>query len=211
VVGVVGDVQVAALDAESPPVVYLSVRQAAENRMMLVLKTGVEPASLTGQLRAIVRELDSGVPLYSVARIQDQLAASRAVFSRRLPMMLCGVFASAALALTLIAVYAVSVHEAWSRRREFGIRAALGATPVAIRRLLLGDAVLVSAAGVGLGIIGGIALSRAMTALLYGVGANDLRVYLAVSAVMLVTVLIASLAPAFRAGATNPGIIMRAE
>jgi ABC-type lipoprotein release transport system permease subunit len=50
-----------------------------------------------------------------------------------------------------------------------------------------------------------------MTALLYGVGANDLRVYLAVSAVMLVTVLIASLAPAFRAGATNPGIIMRAE
>lgn len=211
VVGIAGDVQVTALDAESPPVVYLPMQQAAENRMMLVLRTNVSAPSIAGQLRLLVRELDSGVPVYGVARLEDLLGASRAVFSRRLPMILCGVFAVAALALTVIAVYAVSLHEAWARRREFGIRAALGATPGVIRRLILADAVLVSVAGVGVGVLGGIALSRVMSALLYGVGADDLRVYLAASGIMLAMVLMASLAPAWRAGSMNPSIVMRAD
>ena len=211
VVGVVGDVQVAALDAALPPVVYLSMQQAAENRMMLVLRTDVEAASIAGQLRSLVRELDASVPVYAVTRLDDLLAASRAVFSRRLPMILCGVFAIAALALTLVAVYAVSLHEAWTRRREFGIRAALGASPGAIRRLMLCDAIVVSAAGVGLGATGALVLSRAMNALFFGVGANEWRIYLVASAVMLATALLAGLAPAWRAGALNPGIVMRAE
>src|SRR6059058_5840029 len=69
VVGVVGDVQVAALDVDSPPVVYLSHLQMAENRMTLVLRTEIGVASVASQLRAIVKTLDAGVPVYSVTTL----------------------------------------------------------------------------------------------------------------------------------------------
>src|SRR6266545_2721035 len=118
VVGVVGDVQVAALDADSPPVIYLTHLQAAENRMTPVVRTESGAASFANQLRAIVRSLDAGVPVYSVTTLHQQLGESNAVFSRRFPMILCGVFAAAALALTLVALYAICMHEVVTRRTE---------------------------------------------------------------------------------------------
>ncbi len=93
VVGIVGDVQVATLDADSPPVVYLSHLQAADNRMTLVLRTELGIASIANQVRAIVKTLDAGVPVYAVTTLAQQMNDSKAVFSRRFPMMLCGVFA----------------------------------------------------------------------------------------------------------------------
>src|SRR5438093_5961588 len=107
VVGVVGDAQVAALDADSPPVVYLSHLQAAENRMTLVLRTELGVAPVTNQIRGIVKTLDAGIPVYAVSTLDQQLSGSKAVFIRRFPMILCGVFAAAALALTLLALYAI--------------------------------------------------------------------------------------------------------
>ncbi len=132
VVGVVGDVQVAALDADSPPVIYLTHLQTAENRMNPVLRTESGVASVANELRAIVRTLDAGVPVYSVTTLQQQLGESKAVFSRRFPMILLGVFAAAALALTLVALYAICMHEVLTRRREFGIRLAVGGSPGSI-------------------------------------------------------------------------------
>ena len=211
VVGVVGDVQAAALDADSPPVVYLSHLQAAENRLMLVLRTDLEVAAATNQLRAVVRSLDAGIPVYAVARLDEQLGASRAIFSRRFPMILCGVFAVAALALTLVALYAISLHEALTRCREFGIRIALGATPGQIRRLILNDAVLLSGTGVGIGAIGAILVSHSMQALLFGIAATDWRIYIVVAAAVVAAALLSSFAPALRAGSLSPSIVMRQE
>src|SRR2546430_577448 len=164
VVGVVGDVQVAALDADSPPVVYLSHLQIPENRMTLVLRTQMGVASAASQVRAIVESLDAGIPVYAVTTLDQQLSESKAVFSRRFPMILCGVFAAAALALTLVALYAICMHEVLTRRREFGVRLALGGSPGSIRRLILGDAMRLGAAGVGIGRVGATLRSRAVRA-----------------------------------------------
>jgi predicted permease len=211
VVGVVGDVQVAALDADSPPVIYLPHLQAAENRLMVVMRADVGVAVAANQLRSIVTDLDAGVPVYAAARLDQQFGSSRAVFSRRFPMILCGVFAVAALALTLVALYATSLHEVLTRRREFGIRIALGAAPHVIRRLVLNDAILMSATGVAIGAVGALLLTRSIQALLFGVAASDWRVYLVVAATVIATALLSSLAPALRAGAMSPGVVMRQE
>ena len=211
VVGVVGDVQVAALDADSPPVVYLSHLQTAENRLMLVLRTDLGVAAATNQLRELVRSLDAGIPVYAVARLDEHLGASRAIFSRRFPMILCGVFAAAALALTLVALYAIGLHETLTRRREFGIRIALGATPGSIQRLILNDAMLLSGIGVACGAIGAIAVSHSMQALLFGIVATDWRIYAAIAAAVVGAALLSSVAPALRAGSVSPSIAMRVE
>ncbi len=211
VVGIVGDVQVATLDADSPPVVYLSHLQAADNRMTLVLRTELGIASIANQVRAIVKTLDAGVPVYAVTTLAQQMNDSKAVFSRRFPMMLCGVFAAAALALTLVALYAVCMHDVLTRRREFGVRLAVGGSPGSIRRLILREVLLLGATGIGLGAIVAAVVSRSMRALLFGVAATDWRVYGAVAAGVLAAAVLATLGPALRAGAVHPSVVMRVE
>jgi putative ABC transport system permease protein len=211
VVGVVGDVQVTALDTDSPPVVYLSHLQMPENRLTLVLRTGLGVASVTRELREIVKRLDPGVPVYAVSTLDQQLLRSKAVFSRQFPMILCGVFGAAALVLTLVALYAISVHDVLTRRREFGIRLALGAAPNSIRRLILEDAMLVSGAGIGLGVIIAAVVTHSMRAVLFGIAASDWRVYGVVIAGVLASAVLATAGPVRRAGSVNPGALLRAE
>ncbi|PYP98044.1 MAG: hypothetical protein DMD34_02655 [Gemmatimonadetes bacterium] len=134
--------------------------------MTPVVRTQIGVASIASQLRAIVKGLDAGVPVYSVTTLQQQMNESKAVFSRRFPMILCGVFAGAALALALVALYAICMHEVLTRRREFGIRLALGGSPSSIRRLILDDAMRLGAAGIGMGGIVATLVSRATRAVL---------------------------------------------
>jgi putative ABC transport system permease protein len=211
VVGVVRDVQVAALDAVTPPVIYVSHLQLAENRMTLVLRTDLAIAAIANEVRAIVKDMDPGIPVYAVSTIDRKLNESSAVFTRRLPMLLVGVFAAAALALTLIALYATCVHEVQSRSREFGIRLALGSTPGSIRQLIFGAAAVLAASGIGIGAFGAALVSRSMQALLFGITATDWRVYGAVAVGVMACACLATLVPALRAGSVNPGVIMRSE
>jgi hypothetical protein len=211
VVGVVADVQVTALDTESPPVLYLSHLQMADNRLTLVLRTRLDVASVTRQVGAIVKSLDPGVPVYAVATLDQQLRRSKAVFSRELPMILCAVFGAAALAITLVALYAISLHDVLARRREFGIRLALGAAPNAIRRLILKDALLVSTAGIAAGAIIAVLVTRSLQAMLFDIGANDWRVFAIVITGVLAAAMLAIVGPVRRAGAVNLGLVLRAE
>lgn len=211
VVGVVGDVQVAPLDVDAPPVIYLSHLQSAENRPAIVVRTTMGAAAVANQVRPIVKSMDPGIPVYGAETLADKLGQSRAVFSRRLPMLLCGVFATAALALTLVALYAMCMHEVQSRRREFGIRLALGGSPGAIRRLILSDGVLLGITGVLLGGFVAVLVSRSMQALLFGITPVDWRVYGAVAATTLTCALLATFGPALRAGSVNPNVVLRQE
>jgi len=136
---------------------------------------------------------------------------SKAVFSRRFPMMLCGMFGAAALALTLVALYAVCMHDVLTRRREFGVRLAVGGSPGSIRRLILREVLLLGATGIGLGAIVAAVVSRSMRAVLFGVAATDWRVYGAVAAGVLAAAVLATLGPALRAGAVHPSVVMRVE
>ena len=211
IIGVVDDVQVGALDAETPPVVYLSHLQRAENRLVLVLRTENPATSVASQLRDVVKAMDGGVPVYAVSTIERQMRDSRALFSRRFPLILCAVFATAALVLTLVALYAVCLHEVVTRHREFGIRLALGGSPRSVRALVMRDAAILGIVGVAVGVIVAGIASRAMEAVLYGVAPADWRVYGLVAAGVLVAALLASLWPALRAGSVEPSIVMRAE
>ncbi|HEX5438297.1 MAG TPA: ADOP family duplicated permease [Gemmatimonadaceae bacterium] len=211
VVGIVGDVQATALDAASPPVIYTSHRQMAENRMTLVLRTELSVEAVRKQLRSIVESMDAGVPVYAVMRLDQQLDESRAVFSRKFPMILCSVFGVAALALTLVALYAICAHEVTIRRREFGIRMALGATPRLIHALIFTNGLRLGLAGVGGGVVIALVATRAIHALLFGVAAADWAVYALVAAVVLVSSALATIGPALRARMTNPSLIMRQE
>jgi predicted permease len=211
IVGIVGDVQVAALDAESPPVVYLSHLQAPENRLTLVLRTRLAPVALAAEVRAIVESLDRGIPVFAISTLSEQLSSSKAVFIRRFPMILCGVFGAAALALTLVAVYAMCMHEVTTRRREFGIRLAVGGTPGAIRRLIVGDAITLGATGVGTGAVLAALVSESLRSLLFGVTAMDWRVYVIVVASVFVSAVVTTLRPAYRASRVQPSIVLRGE
>jgi putative ABC transport system permease protein len=211
VIGVVGDVQVTALDTDSPPTIYLSHLQRAENRLMLVVRTARSGASVASQIRPIVKNLDSGVPLYAVATLDQLMSQSRAVFSREFPLILCGVFAAFALALTLVALYAMCLHDVVARRREFGIRLALGGAPNTIRRLILREGLLSSGGGVAAGIMIAILVTRAMQSILYGVTATDWRVYVIVIVATFASALLATLGPVLRAGAVNPAVALRAK
>jgi putative ABC transport system permease protein len=211
VVGVVGDVQVVALDADSPPVVYLSHLQAADNRMTLVLRTRIDAPSVANQLRAIVKTLDPGVPVYAVSRLDQQLGESQAIFSRRFPMILSGMFGAGALALTLVALYAICKHEVVTRRHEFAIRLALGGSPRSIGRLVLTDALLLAAAGIGTGVIVATLVSSSLRAVLFEITATDWRVYGAVAVTVLVSASLATFGPARRATHTDPMSALRTE
>jgi len=126
-------------------------------------------------------------------------------------MILCGVFAGAALALTLVALYAMCMHEVVTRRREFGVRLALGATPGSLRRLILNDAMLLGAAGIVTGAIAASLVSRSMQAVLFGLSPTDWRVYAVVAVGVLAFAALASLVPALRAGSVHPSVAMRDE
>ena len=179
--------------------------------MTLVLRTGLDAAAVDARLRPIVKAIDPGVPVYAVTRLDRQLADSRAVFSRRFPMILCAVFGAAALALTLIALHAICSHEVLTRQREFGIRIALGGSPESIRAIILRDALRLGTLGAGLGAGVAVLASRAMRSVLFGIGETDWRVYALAAAVVLAAALAASLAPALRAATVSPGAVMRGE
>jgi ABC-type antimicrobial peptide transport system permease subunit len=183
----------------------------ADNRLTLVLRTRLDVATVARQIGAIVKRLDPGVPVHAVTTLDHQLRRSKAVFSRELPMILCGVFGAAALAITLVALYAISLHDVLARRREFGIRLALGAAPKSIRRLILKDAMLVSAAGIAAGAIMAVLVTRSMQAVLFDIGASDWRVLAAVIAGVLAAAMLAVVGPVRRAGAVNLGLVLRAE
>jgi predicted permease len=211
VIGVVGDIQVTAWDADTPLVVYFPHLQAPDNRMTLVFRTSLPLASVAASMRAVVARLDPGVPVYGVTTISQQMSNSRAVFRRRFPLVLSGVFALAALLLSLIAMYAISMHEVTTRERELGVRVALGASPATLRGLIASAAARLMAAGVGIGLILAALSTRFLQALVFEVSTRDVGVYAAVMLAMAVAALLVSIRPILRAGKVSPRIVMRAE
>jgi putative ABC transport system permease protein len=209
VVGTVRDVQIGAVDAISPPVVYVSHLQAAENRMSLVVRTRAGGEPIARQVREIVRRMDPGIPVYGIATIQQQISDSRAIVSRRLPMMVCGVFACAALLLSLIALYAMCDYEVLTRRREFSIRLALGGSPAGLRRTILSDGLALAVAGIGVGVVAAFVVSRSINAILFGVANTDWRIYSGAAVTVVICAVLTALRPAFSATSVDPAAVMR--
>jgi putative ABC transport system permease protein len=214
VVGVVADVHQNGLDA--PPVygMYYFVQAHGERAigdpfgtMTLTVRASVEPASLVGAIRAQVQALDPSIPLYQVRTMEEVVAADTA--TERFSMLLQLVFAVVALSLSAVGLYGVLAFTVARRTAEMGIRMALGARSVDVRRMVVVQGMALVGLAVLLGLGGALAAGRLMSGLLYGVSATDPVTYALVVGVLLAVALLACWLPARRASAVDPAEALR--
>ena len=181
----------------------------AARNMALVVRTPGDPTALAGPIRAAVRELDPALPIANVRRMTDVVAASMA--TPRLTGSLLTIFGGLALFLAAVGVSGVLSYLVSRRRREIGIRMALGASRANVLGLIVSRGVATAAWGVGTGILGGLLLTRLMEGLLYGVAPRDPGTFAGVGLLLIVIAVAASAAPAFRAARVDPIEALRSE
>ena len=215
IVGVVGDVKQRGLDAETRPEFYLPHAQFPATQtfpvgaMTLVAKTAGDPLTLAAAFRGEARQLDPDVPVAGVRSMAQVVERSTSV--RRLNVMLFGAFGLIGLLLVAVGVYGVMAYTVAQRTRELGVRMALGAGPAQVMRLVIGEGMVLSLAGVGIGIAGALALSRVLAGMLFGVGTHDPMTFVAIPIILTVVALAACYLPARRATRVDPMVALRAE
>jgi putative ABC transport system permease protein len=212
VVGVVREIKMGALDqsaAESETAVYAPAAQFAFNGSTLVVRTTVEPSSLTSGLIGAVRAIDPEQPVLFIATMDDVLEES--LGQRPFAMQLLAAFAVLALVLASVGIYSVLAYTVRQRVREIGIRMALGAPTGGVLRLVLIEGLKPTLIGVGLGLLLAAVLVRVMTTLLYGVDQHDPGTFSAVAVIMLMVGIVATLVPAYRATRVDPIVTLRSE
>jgi predicted permease len=210
IVGVVSDTRDVGLGTAPLPTVYIPLAvMPTWHSMSYVLRTAQEPTSLTAAARRVIHELDPALPVQDIRTMDDVVAA--AVAPARWSSALLGVFAGVALTIAVLGVFGVLSFIVTQRTRELGIRIALGAGPGQVRRLVVGRGLALVAAGIFVGLLGSIAMTRFMGSLLYGVTATDPITYLAVAALLASAALVASYLPARRATRVDPILALRAE
>src|SRR6185503_6797462 len=214
IVGVVGDTK-QAFEAATQPTLYVPIMQSPLDEILggmyrnltIVLKTTGSAASLAGGLRAAVAGVDRDQPLARVRTMEEAMAES--VAQPRLRTTLLALFSAVALALSLIGVYGVMAYAVSERTHELGVRIALGASPGDIRSLVVGQGTRLAGAGIAIGIVGALAASRALGALLFGISATD-PVTFAIAAVVLGAAgIAAAYLPARRASRIDPVSLLR--
>jgi putative ABC transport system permease protein len=212
VVGVVGDLRNLALDEAPPPQMYFPLAQNPSGYIgsldLVVRATGDAPASRQ-VMAAAVRFVDPSQPIGRLRTLDDLVA--RAVSPRRFLLWLIGGFAVMALVLASLGIYGVIAQGVAQRRREIGIRLALGATAGEILRAVMGQALLLAIAGLAFGLIAAFALTKTIASLLYDLSATDTATHVAVTALLLLVTLLAALVPARRAARVDPATALRAE
>jgi predicted permease len=212
IIGVVGDMLPAALDGKVEPAVY-NTAQGGEfglDRVTFVVRTTGSPDALIPAFRAAVREVEpNAVTLDRVATLSSQIATS--VGQPRFAATVLGVFAVLALTLAAIGLYGVLSYNVSARRREIGVRAALGAGRGSLIALVVRQGLGVTAVGLVIGLIAAAGLTRLMATMLFGIEPLDPLSFIAAPAMLLLVALAACLIPALRAARVDPAIALRAD
>jgi len=167
------------------------------------------PGSLAGPLRGAVRGVDPGLPLYRVLTMEEVIDESLA--GRRLNLWLLGIFAGMAVLLSAAGLYGVISYLVAQRTREIGVRVALGAQKWDVIGLVMRQGAALAAAGIVLGLLGALGLTRVLESLLYGVSARDPLTYAALAALFAGVALVATWLPAERASKVDPILAIRNE
>ena len=210
VVGVVKDVRQFELNAEPRPQMYLTYRQAGFfDSRDLVVKTDVDPASMAATVRKAVWEIDKDQPVSNIQTMNEILADS--IARQRFSMLLLAIFAAVALVLAGVGIYGVMSYSVAQRTREIGIRMALGAQTGAVLKLAVGYGMKLVIAGIAIGLVAALALTRVMSTLLFGVTATDPTTFTLISLLLIAVAVLASYLPARRATRVNPIIALRYE
>jgi predicted permease len=208
VIGVVKEVQIDGLATGVKPVgaYYYSMRQQPMSVFTVAVRTDGDPALLTTPLRSALREIDPELPLFADSTMAAYV--DQALAGRRVPMLLSAVFGGVAVFLAAIGIYGVLAYGVAEKRREIGIRMALGSTTSAVFRLVIADGLKIVLLGLVLGGVGAYYAGRGLQTLLYGVGAGDPMVIVAVAGLLAVIALLATALPARRATKVNPAIAL---
>ncbi|MFI5214242.1 MAG: ABC transporter permease [Gemmatimonadales bacterium] len=211
IVGVVGDVIQASLSERAANAIYVPESQwiFGDGSMSLVVRTRAEPAALTRALRGAIWSVDKDQAIVRIATLRDLVAGTEA--RRRFALVLLEVFASVALVLAAAGIYGVLAGSVSERRREIGVRAALGASRADIVRMILRQGAGMTTIGIVLGLIAAAALSRAIAGLLFATSRLDPVTYAGVAVLLLLVALLACWVPAARAARVDPMSTLRAD
>jgi len=209
IVGVIADVREATLADSVIPQMYFSIEAGTPQNIALVARSQLPPNQLLARMTAAVRAVDPRQAVYNVRMMDD--VVSHSVAPRSTNTLLIAIFGAIALLLSAFGVYGVVSYSAARRTREFGIRAALGATAANIVTLVGREMIGVLIAGVALGLGGAWALSRVLASLLYEVHVHDLRTFLLAPVPLVLLAIVATLVPSVRATRVSPMEVMRTE
>ncbi|HYL83650.1 MAG TPA: ABC transporter permease, partial [Candidatus Angelobacter sp.] len=208
VIGVVGDVRDQSLEAPPNPTIYVNFRQRpqAAGSFTCFIRTFGNPDSVYGAARSIVSRLDPSLPVQF--RTLSQVY-SASLDARRFSLTLFSVFSLTALVLALAGIYGVTSYSVSQRTREIGVRMALGASTREVLRMVLKQGLITAVAGIAVGILGSVFLTRAIQSQLFGVNAMDLVTFVGVTALILLVSLVACWIPGRRAARVDPTVALR--
>jgi putative ABC transport system permease protein len=216
IVGVAGDVKHGSLEADALPHLYVPYHQTPRpalvwltNNQYLEVRAAGDALALAESVRRALAAVDATVAAADIRTTGFYVDGAAA--ARRFSLVLVSLFAAVALAMAAVGIYGVVSYTAAQRTRETGVRLALGATMGDILAGVLGEGVKRTAVGIGVGLLGALAASRALGGLLYGVGSTDPLTYGGVIFVLVTVALAASFVPAWRAARLDPLIALRRE
>jgi putative ABC transport system permease protein len=212
IVGVVKDLRERGYQNSLKPAVYLSIAQAPETWAVpdyLVIRARTDPSSLAEAARRVIASVDPAQPVSAVRLMDDILDIE--IADRRQQMTLLGAFASLALVLASLGLYGVLSYAVAQRRREIGLRVALGASAGAVVTMFALRGLRLTTMGLAIGAATAWASTRAMSGALYGVRATDPSTFAGVLALLGTTAVIASIVPAVRASRVDPMVVLRDE
>jgi len=209
VIGVVGNERFHGVAEAAPPAVYAPLDQTPSitGAEVLLVRAAVDPGALATAIRGRIAGLDPALAIFGVEELRATLEES--LGRRRFVMLLLTLFAGLAIGLASIGIHGVLSYDVAARRREFGIRLALGARPSDVMRDVLGRAARTTILGLAAGTIGALAVTRLLTSLLFGVAPTDAWSFLAAALLLAAVALAASLAPARQAVSADPATTLR--
>jgi putative ABC transport system permease protein len=206
IVGVVGDVKEDGATGEPAIAMYFLETWP---KMTLVVRAARNPTNLVADVRSVIRSVDPDQPLGGIRTMEN--IASESISPRRLTTIISGLFAALALLLAMIGLYGVISYSVAQRNHEFGVRMALGATKGDILRLVVSQGLALALAGIMVGMVGALALTRVLTSLLFGITPSDPVTFGAVALLLISVTLLACYIPARRATKVDPIVALRYE
>jgi len=211
IVGEIEDVHEGSLDVASGPAEYFPLNQTLDTGFNLVVRTGQDRAVMLSSIKETLHRIHSGIAVSNETTINDVINTTQAALLHRFSAWLIGGFAGAAFLLSVVGLYGVVAYSVRQRRREIGVRIALGAQRAAIYALVLGQAGWLIGAGLVFGIIGSLSASRLLRSLLFGVSPWDPVTLGCVSAMLALVSFAAVFLPARRAASVDPAEVLRTE
>lgn len=209
--GVVMDERLGRADQAITPAIYMSLAQAGDATVSMVVQAGANPASVSGTVVETLKALDRDIAVSGVAPMTTIIASQPATFLRRASTVVISAYAGVSLFLALIGIYAVIAESVTACTRELAVRISLGATPADILGMITRDGLSLGFFGLGVGLAGAFVLTRFMRSLLFGVDAHDPIAFVSVAVLLLLTAMLASLVPAIRALRIDPPTALRQE